>query len=523
MIKILIVDDEVIEREGLSLMISKERPAINIVGEAGNGREAVELAKKLEPDIVMMDIKMPGMDGVEAVKRIQEEQPKIKFIMVSAFNTFDYAQQVMRFGVKEYLLKPSKKSDILAAIDRMINEIEKLRSEQDQKKKLTNRLERISSFVQTESIVYLLMDHIQEVSLSEWSEWLNIEGKEGYALAFSFEHGESEINRSVKLEWYNLLKDVIHMEMNNSLVGPMMGLHVPVFMLIDEASTDRKEIDRIVLKIIHKFKNLKQTCRLTAGVGSMIKELDHFVKSYEEALLALEFVHSNKAANYLIYDEQLKKKREQLIPMEKEKKLLEAIKEGSEEDSLRLFDQYYYTIVEVAYSNVGKVKMSVRDLFVVISRMLKEIGIDLPFQYEFHSVSTVTQVKEFAKSQLVFVIKEIKEWRQNDMKGLLVQAKEYIDRNFNKVITLDDAADFVGLSSFYFSKLFKERFQMTFIDYLTHLRVTKAKELLNDQTVTLKKIAIEVGYRDPNYFSRVYKKTTGESPSEYRANYFKVR
>lgn len=523
MIKILIVDDEVIEREGLASIISAERPAITIVGEAGNGRKAVERAEELEPDIVMMDIKMPGMDGVEAVKRIQEEQPHIKFIMVSAFNTFDYAQQVMRYGVKEYLLKPSKKDDILAAIDRTINEIEGHREEQGQKVMLTNRLERISSFVQTESIFYLLMDHIQDVSLTEWSEWLNIEGKEGYALAFSFEHGEIELDKTVKLEGYHLLKEVIQMEMSNSLVGPMMGLHVPVFMLIDKESSDRKEVDRVVLRIIHKFKHLKKTCRLTAGVGSVVEDIEEFVKSYEEALLALEFVHYHKTANYLIYDKQLKKKREQFIPIDNEKKLLVAIKEGDEEASLRLFDQYYYTILEVAHSHVGKVKMSVRDLFIVISRMLKEIGIELPVQYEFNSVQTLTQIKELAKSRLVFLIKKIKEWRQNDMKGLLIQAKEYIDRNFNKVLTLDDVAEFVSLSSFYFSKLFKERFQMTFIDYLTHLRVMRAKELLNDRTVTLKEIALEVGYRNSNYFSRVYKKATGESPSEYRAKFFKVQ
>ncbi|MFC0559153.1 response regulator transcription factor [Halalkalibacter alkalisediminis] len=522
MLKVLIVDDEVIEREGLKFIIGKERPNIHIVGEAGNGRKAIELATSLKPDIVLMDIKMPGIDGVEAVKRIQAEHPLIKFIMVSAFNTFDYAQEVMRYGVKEYLLKPSKKNDILAALDRMVKEIEELQQEEDEKLKMTNRLERISSFVQTESIVYLLMDHIQEFSISEWSEWLNIEGKDGYALTFSFEHREREMSKSQKLEWYNHLKNIIQVEMNNSLVGPMMGLHVPVFMLVDKRTDDTKEIDRTVLNIIHKFKYLKQKCRLIAGVGSIVKELDQFSKSYEEALLALEFVLSTKSANYMIYDDRIKKNREQLIPFEQEKKLLEAIKNGNKDEALRLFEQYFYTIVEATYAHVGKVKVSVRDLFIVISRMMIEIGIHLPVQQEFNSFTTLNQVKEFAKLQLVSLIKEIKEWRQNDVKGLMLQAKEYIDRNYNKVVTLDDTADFVGLSPFYFSKLFKDRFQMTFIDYLTQLRMDRAVELLNDQTMSLKEISAEIGYRDPNYFSRVYKKATGESPSAYRAKQFNI-
>jgi two-component system response regulator YesN len=90
-------------------------------------------------------------------------------------------------------------------------------------------------------------------------------------------------------------------------------------------------------------------------------------------------------------------------------------------------------------------------------------------------------------------------------------------------VTLDETADYIGLSPYYFSKMFKERFQMTFIDYLTQLRITKAKELLNDQKMSLKEIASTIGYRDPNYFSRVYKKATGESPSDYRTRHFKAK
>jgi two-component system response regulator YesN len=525
MIKILIVDDEVIEREGLTFIIRSERTNLEIVGEAGNGRKAIELANNLKPDIIFMDIKMPGIDGVEAVKRIHEEHPEIKFIMVSAFNTFDYAQQVMRYGVKEYLLKPSKKNDILEAIDRTVEEIEEGRQEDEQILELSTRLERISSFVQTESIVYLLMDHIQDTNISEWSKWLNIDGKEGFALAFSFDSGPVEASRSLKLTWYHQLKEILQNEVDNCLVGPMIGLHIPVFILIDTKmgqSDGRNELDRYILKIIHNFKNQQHDCRLIAGAGSYVAKLEQFSRSYEEALVALEFVYSTDTANYLIYHESLKKKREQLIPIEQEKKLLESIKNGDIDGSLRLFDQYFYTIVEASHHNLKNVKSSLRDLFIVVSRMLKEIGINMPFQHEFISLNTLTQVKEYAKSQLVSLIHEIREWRQNDAKGLLLRAKEYIERNYHKGVTLDETADFIGLSPYYFSKLFKERYDMTFIDYVTQLRIKKAKELLNIESLSLKEIAVTIGYKDPNYFSRVYKKTTGESPSEYRAKHFKV-
>jgi two-component system response regulator YesN len=254
-----------------------------------------------------------------------------------------------------------------------------------------------------------------------------------------------------------------------------------------------------------------------------VTELEQFSVSYEEALLALEFVYSMNKGNYLIYHEGLKERREQLLPFDQEKKLLESIKNSDVQSSLRLFDQYFYTVAEASHQNVNHVKISLRDLFIVISRMVKEIGIDLELQQEFKSLNTMIQVKEYAKNQLVLFINTIKEWRMNDAKGLLYQAKEYIDTNYHKVVTLDETADYIGLSPYYFSKMFKERFQMTFIDYLTQLRIAKAKELLNDQKMSLKEIASTIGYRDPNYFSRVYKKATGESPSDYRTRHFKAK
>ncbi|MCD8508860.1 MAG: AraC family transcriptional regulator [Bacillus sp. (in: Bacteria)] len=136
---------------------------------------------------------------------------------------------------------------------------------------------------------------------------------------------------------------------------------------------------------------------------------------------------------------------------------------------------------------------------------------------QFHLLDSPVQVKEAAKAQLTAVMEQVDAWRGNDMKGLLTEAKEYVDANYHKPISLDEVAEHVGLSSYYFSKLFKERFQLTFIDYLTNVRIAKAKDYLLDRNVPLKEIALNIGYKDPNYFSRVFKKETGLNPSEYRS------
>jgi two-component system response regulator YesN len=111
------------------------------------------------------------------------------------------------------------------------------------------------------------------------------------------------------------------------------------------------------------------------------------------------------------------------------------------------------------------------------------------------------------------------DWRRNGMRALLLQAKEYIDNHYHKSISLEEVAEKIGISSYYLSKLFKERFQVTFIDYLKNTRLQKAKELLLDGTMPLKEIALTIGYKDPNYFSRIFKKEVGVSPREYRNHY----
>lgn len=271
MLKVIIVDDELLERKVLSKIISTEFPDIEVIDEAPNGRVAIEKAQLHHPDLMLMDIKMPGIDGVEAVKQIKELLPDTKFIMVSAFNTFEYAKEVMKQGVKDYILKPSRKEDILASVGRVKEEIEQERKQHEEQIELRARL--------------------------------------------------------------------------------------------------------------------KQLLALTQNEGFL------------------------------------------------------------EEDHSQLVDA----------------------------------------------------------------------WKSNQAKIILTKAKEYIENKFSDSLTLEEVAEHVELSPVYFSKFFKENFGVTFIDYVTTIRMNHAKKEMKDPSKSLKEICYSVGYKDPNYFSRAFKKYTGLSPTEYRS------
>ncbi|KHF37938.1 response regulator [Halalkalibacter okhensis] len=522
MIKVMLVDDEPIEREGISLILSKNRSNFEVVAEARNGKEAVERALTSKPDLVFMDIKMPEFDGIEAIRRIVPSLPNTKFIMVSAFDTFDYAREAMKFGIKEYLLKPSKVSEVVEAFDRMVEEIASEKQQVTETNQINRRLERVHSFIERDFIVSLIMDHVHEFDQGEWDEWLGLElkHKKGFAAVFSFESDRLHPDREEKSRWYRMLKQVLHEHSASCFIGPLTGFQVPVLVLFTDLEKEDDEIRHdFARSILHQVQKKVEQCRLYAGIGMVVSNVNHFSNSYKEAIYALELVHNHRSATYLVYNERLKQKRKELIPFEIEKELVGAIKKGDMQKGLQMFESYFQSIQQATDFQVKLVQKAMDDFFIVLTRSVKELGFDGPIQVGLGQLETTMQIKEVAKSQLIDITEQLGEWRANGMRALLVQAKEYIDSNYHKAISLEQVAEEIGISSYYLSKLFKDRFQVTFIEYLKNTRIQKAIELLLDGNMPLKEIALNVGYKDPNYFSTAFKKEVGLSPRDYRNKY----
>ncbi|SFL93034.1 two component transcriptional regulator, AraC family [Gracilibacillus orientalis] len=507
MIKVMLVDDEAIEREGIRMILSRNRSNAEIVAEAKNGNEAVELATLHHPDIIFMDIKMPEFDGLVAIEKILQTLPETKCVMVSAFDTFQYAKRAMKFGIKEYLLKPSKISEILEAYDRMVAEL----SEQND---VNERLEQANSLVEMDFILTLMMDHVHEFNTEDWTKWLDVEDTKGFAAVFSFQAEILRPDREQKGNWYRTLKDGLSRLPYHAFVGPLTGYQVPILVKYEAYTLDQFARDAIqdVQRDLHD-------CQLYVGIGAIITDLQDFSRSYQEALYALEQVQSHPGAKYQVFNEQMAEKRKERIHFEEEKELLHAIKKGDSQQGTYLFGRYFQSIQQHANYQVPIIQKTVENFFIVLTRMTKELGLDQDIQMGFDQFETATQIKEAAKAHLQSVIKQIRDWRSTGVHGLLMQAKDYIESHYQRNITLEEVAEEVGLSSYYLSKLFKEHFEITFIEYVTQTRLTKAKDLLLDDRISLKEIALTIGYKDPNYFSRVFKKETGLSPSEYRKQY----
>jgi len=515
------VDDEALERKALAKIIQNGMAGVEVIGEAPNGRKAIELAVSDHPDIIFMDIKMPGIDGVQAVKTIKKLNPSIKFIMVSAFNTFEYAKEVMQQGVKEYILKPSWKQDILDALTRVKEEILDERKQKEEQKSLRDNLSRAVSIAQKEWVSSLLVNQVQDITYEEWGQLLGVEITSGYIMLFSL---QSELSGGEKLEWYNWLKEAIKavVKKQEIMIGPLTDSQVPVLFLCKKTNEKLlfKSLSQNVMEnVITLFQKESFNADLKIGVGLPYNHAYELHKSYHEAAGALQKILASPTVRFQFGVKQNTHENTSSIKsavIEMEKKLLEAVRRGEVNQVLFLFDSYITNQATTHNIEASFVKKAFEELFILTSRMLHDLGVSYDQTPKIEESKDLAFILETGKAQLISIVQHVQVWRNNHAKGMLQKAKEYIEKHYADSITLDTAAEYVELSPYYFSKLFKDRFGQTFIDYLTDIRIKHAKTQMEDPAKSLKEICYSIGYKDPNYFSRVFKKLTGLSPSDFR-------
>ncbi|HEX7066379.1 MAG TPA: response regulator transcription factor [Bacillales bacterium] len=511
MYKLLIVDDEAIERQAMRLMLTRGIEQAEVAGEAVNGKDAVRLAVEVEPDIIMMDIKMPGMDGLEAMRRIKKVRPATKFIMVSAFDTFEYAREAMQEGVKEYLLKPSRKNEIIETVQRVIEEVGSERESDRKHTELENQLGRALSFVRSEWVTSLLMDHVQETEASEWREFLELGEGEVYAVVCRLSFLKVEKSKGEYKQVYEWMKKAF-IERVECLVGPMSAGMIPVLVTEqNDGRTARSQGIRIVKEILQAFNRVFDDVEARIGIGTSVGKVEAFSRSYEEALAALE--QTNQNVRYIAYHSSLVEPPETDM-VKVEKQLLEAVKDGDSDGALSAFERY----VPELRDSPEKMQNRLESLSFMLGKLAEEMGISAQVTPLYKEWVDTFQMREWARVQVARTVEKIRLWQSESAHSLLEEARQYIDSHYNESITLERVSAHVDLSPYYFSKLFKEHNGVTFIEYLTEVRIRKAKALLKSTRMSLKEICFEAGYHDPNYFSRVFKKSTGRSPSQYRAS-----
>jgi two-component system response regulator YesN len=505
MIKLLIVDDEQIEREGLQAMLRKGFPEL-VIEQAKNGKIALQMAEEFQPDLILMDIKMPGMNGLEAVERISSDYPDIKFIMVTAYDTFEYARLAIKHGVKDYLLKPSKAGEIVATVGIVLKQIEEERKSLETSRLQQKALQKVLTVVETDVVTQLLFDHVHEVHLDELVGLLDVRTtNETFAMIVLLPSGSESL--------YPAVKEKVR-QTGSGWVGALYGRQIPIIVFREPDKSFRSQATSIARELLSVPRsNLGSSSFI--GIGNACGSLDQIRQSYQEALIAS--MDPSLPVKYRFYADTpvLGVARDGYTVKQLEKQFFDQIRLGQWEQ-VRTDVMDFIRRYENEGADLLQTQQRVLELLWIASRVLIEMGIetDTPL-YSFRS----QDYRQLCTESIFLLDRMRKSYTEHHDQlepDTIQKIKQYIVEHSHENISLDAIGKRVGLSPFYISKMFKEQLGVNYIDFLTECRIEKAKKLMGDPERSLKEITFEVGYHDPNYFSKVFKKLCDASPTEYR-------
>lgn len=523
MFKILIVDDEKIVLDAVRFILEKNFFEIVTHEIARSGREAIEKADEFNPDIVMMDIRMPGINGIDAIKEIKNRHPKTKFIIVSAYEQFDFAKEAVELKVYDYILKPIIKNKLVSVLEKVMDLI---RAENEIKKKeleIVEKYERVIPLLEYGFLSSIVVGQYYNYELNQYKEVLDLNDFGGYIMIIELGNNyEFDLEEdSIPINYFAIVSDALKCKCR-CLVGPAIFNRIIGF--IHTTNKGRQELKNEGLEIakyVHrKLLNANEKQRVKISIGNY-KELANISKSFDEALMAIKYVGN---AEVITHVDDLKSDTVNIgeYPYELEGKLLDQIKSGDLEGALNSFDSVFKWIFS-SYKNVfemGRAKLV--ELFVLVHVTAFQNGLrekeNENYLLEIFNHEDYLKLEKWCKDRLVEVITTINTVHNKKNNRIIVQAKEYIYENYSRDITLEEVAKVVSVTPHYFSRLFKEETGENFIEYLTIFRIKKAKKIMDTTNLNIKEICYKIGYSDPNYFSRLFKKVEKVTPTDYMKN-----
>ncbi|UQZ35732.1 DNA-binding response regulator [Paenibacillus sp. PK3_47] len=517
MYSLLIADDEALEREGLELMIRHVFPDTFRFLHAENGRKAIQLAEEHMPDIVFMDIKMPGIQGLEAVRQIVAKNQSVKIVMITAHDYFSYAKEGLLLGVRDYLLKPARRDEVCELLKQIMAEIEAEKRSRNEQLELQEKLAHLIPLAENELTLMLMLEHVQEIELEQLASLLKLDWNKGYAVVLSFPRQSKDEWADFQLakrEIYEAVRQLVRPALGclaSPLIGHQMTLFVP---LPRERSGYFQRV--ISMDWGERLRSMVQErfhLPLNVAIGSIREGWDGLSRSYREALRVCSGVSDSSAVRH--YEDIIQSSGQSVVSLDEEKRLLDALLQQDREEAAGRFGALYAYFEQSGERPFTSLRGEIIGLLLYLARGVHsaagaEIIADL------NAVEDPVSLKHRAEYWLEMLQGGLIEEREHKSSHVHQRALLYIGQNYKEDISMEQTAEYVNLSPHYFSKLFRLHAGETFIDYVTRLRINEAKRLIAGEQLSLKGICYEVGYKDPNYFSRVFKKSVGITPSEYR-------
>lgn len=525
MYKLLIADDEQIVLDSIKFIVEKNFTNVTVAGTARSGREAIEKAETIKPDIVFMDIKMPGINGIEAIREIRSRLNNVIIVILTACDHFDFAKEAVNLEVMEYLLKPLSREKIVRTVRKSINIIRHDREKWIRELAMKEKLESVMPFLESGFIYSMLFFNDYGRGYRDFFE-LDEEG--GYIVAVQFgetkRNNHNRISLSVNSQtFYQIFRDIFK-EKCKCFIGPLMDNRIFIFIPVpSKADGYSEKIDAIsIAEYVFNALEEKVDVDISIGIGRVYCTLENMSRSYEESLKAVNYLSGGGIMH--ITDVPAEAESVAEYPYEKQKLLLDKLATGETEVCIQAFNQIYDWLFKAYPSSLHSIKVNLLELMVLIHRLGCNYSIEDEaysnvgdFIEVFLRIEDPVELKVWCRGRIEHISQAIGEMKETRVSSsLILKAMRYIKENYKNEINLEGISREVNISPHYFSKLFKDEVGENFIDYITSLRIQKSKEFLAKDQLSIKEICFEIGYGDPNYFSRIFKKVVGITPTEYK-------
>lgn len=525
---VLLVDDEADVLQAMKKKIDWEALGFCLAGTAENGQEALEMAEQLHIDVVMTDIKMPYMDGLTLCKNLKQSYRNMKVIIYSGFDDFEFAREAVHLEAEEYLLKPISAGDMEAAFSKVRKKLDQEYDEYRNLNRLSEYYRKSLPAMREQLVMGILEGRIAGERARTMIETYEMHlDAPFYAVSTLYMdvNSREESPQLFMLSLKDMVQDYLHDRLRFFSTA-FLDQVIVIFML-----DDKEEIDQVLY-------HLDQICKMgfrvlksavTAAVGQVCADTDALHTSYEEAVNAMEY-RSILGSGQVLYINDIEPSPEENIPVTEYEfqNLVRAVKLGNRDETNAAITQIMDSIRKGPISP-GQYQLFFMELLselMKIGRAYKLhpnqiFGEHAGSWQELYRMITVEELEGWLQEVCTGLRHMLRHERRDSAARLTERARAYIEEHYKENnLSADSLCRCLNVSAAYFSTIFKREVGMSFVAYLTKIRLEHALELLRTTEDKTYIIASRVGYMEPNYFSYVFKKQYGISPSKYRAEMF---
>lgn len=535
MYKLIIAEDEKLIREGIVKLINKSSDLeFEIAGEAEDGEQALELTREKKPDVILTDINMPKLSGLEFIECVRDECPDTMIVIISGYDDYHYMQKAMQLGVKDYLMKPVLPDQIREILVKVRDSIERQQKFLHNIEELKNQVLESLPIVRERFYNELISGRLSEDDINKKAEYLKIDfsGKLYAAVLL-------KIKNYIEVDDPNVRKEDLIQFFLFDIIGEIFKAHFTVYpfaksdyqlvLLVCVRDLNRNlafmQINQSVAKIVSSLQKYLNV-NVFASIGKLYEDISRISTSYKEANEAMIYSYSLKSNSIINYEDicinvEAQRKR----PLEIEEKIILHAKLCEKNECYEQIHKLFQFYVHYKTEKPQHIKLDVFELILSVLHGSEDYCEASDISYDGRQSAyeeilrhdTLIELEEWTIGFFNEYMDKIEKARQSKSYTIIEKVKELINLYMGEEsFSLDDVASKLFISPNYLRQIFKQKTGESFVEYLTRVRMERAAELLQDSGLKVQQVAEKVGYENQQYFAMCFKKHFKTTPSEYR-------